>query len=220
MNGSGNFPIDLLLYGMIAAFLVLRLRSVLGRRTGFERSKLPEAVADIGLSRPTAVARVEPPSPTRTVPDPASATGQVLAAMVRFDRNFDPARFLDGAEAAFRMIVSAYAQGDRVALQPLLTEATYAGFEGAIAARETAGETQRSEIRAVPTVAIEEAVLNGVEAAITVRFVSDQIAETLDRDGKPVAGTDAMTEIIDLWTFERDLTSRDPAWRLAGARSG
>ncbi len=222
---SGNFPIDILLFAMVAAFLVLRLRSILGRRTGVERPRVPETApgAVPGLGRPLVPAlapRTDPAGPTRAVPEPATVTGQALVQMTALDRSFDPARFLSGAEAAFRMIVGAYAQGDRVALRPLLTDDTYRGFDAAITAREEAGHTQRSEIRSVETAAIDEAVLQRSHAAITVRFVSDQVAETLDRDTKPVAGTDAVTEIVDLWSFERDLAQSDPAWRLSSTRSG
>ncbi len=219
--GGGGFPIDILLFGMIAAFLVLRLRGILGRRTGFERPR--DAASNVVGLRPAAPvidARPDPVPPARPLPDPSSATGQALAQMKAADRTFDPARFLAGAEGAFRIIVTAFAGGDRNALRPLLTEATYAGFEAVITGRETAGETQRSEIRDMPTVAIEEAALSGKQAAITVRFVSDQISETMDRDGKPVFGTGAVTEITDLWTFERDLSQSDPAWRLSATRSG
>lgn len=221
--GSG-FPIDLLLFGMIAAFLVLRLRSILGRKTGLERPQREAGPVQVpGLGRPAAPtidSRAEPAAPARVLPDPASATGAALERMRAIDRNFDGARFLSGAEAAFRIIVGAFASGDRVALRPLLTDDVYRSFEGAIAAREEAGETQRSEIRSIEQAAIEGATLIGAVGSITVRFVSDQIAETLGRDGRPVAGADAVTEITDLWTFERDLSQPDPAWRLAVAQSG
>lgn len=224
MGATGGFPIDLLLFGMIAAFLVLRLRSILGRRTGFERPTAADGQpAPAGVARPVpgiVDAAPEQDVPSRALPDPASPAGQTLARMRTLDSAFDPQHFLTGAEAAFRMIVAAYAAGDRAALQPLLSDDTYRGFEGAIAAREAAGETQRGEIRAIHAVAIEVATLRGNTADITVRFVSDQINETLDRDGKPVAGTDAVTEITDLWTFERELAQPDPAWRLVAAQSG
>ncbi len=222
MDG-GNFPIDLLLFGMVAAFLILRLRSILGRRTGFERPRQPETapgVPGVRRSAPVVPLRTEPVTRARPVPEPGTITGQALTQMGTLERSFDPARFLVGAEAAFRMIVGAFAAGDRVALRPLLSDDAYGAFEGAIAAREASGETQRSEIRSIEKAEINEAVLHGTQAAITVRFVSDQIAETLDRDGKPVAGTDAVTEIIDLWTFERDLSQSDPAWKLTHTRSG
>jgi predicted lipid-binding transport protein (Tim44 family) len=222
--GSGSFPIDLLLFGMIAAFLVLRLRSILGRKTGFERPAQPDApqtpVPGIGRPAPALAtdSRVEPA--VRPLPDPGTPAGAALAQMRAVDRNFDPQHFLNGAEAAFRLIVGAFAAGDRVALRPLLADDTYRSFEAAIAAREAAGETQRSEIKRIESLTIEEAALSGTHAAITLRIVSDQVAETLDRDGRPVSGADAVAEITDIWTFERDLAQPDPAWRLSAARSG
>jgi predicted lipid-binding transport protein (Tim44 family) len=224
--GGGGFPIDLLLFGMIAAFLVLRLRGILGRRTGFERPPQTERpggpVAVPGIARaPQAVdAKIEHASAGRPLPDPASPVGITLQRMRSVDRNFDPAHFLMGAEAAFRMIIAAFAVGDRIALRPLLADQTYASFEQAIAAREAANETQRSEVRSIERASIEQALLDGTTAHITVQFVSDQIAETLGADGRPVAGADAVTEITDIWTFQRDLSQPDPAWRLSAARSG
>ena len=116
--------------------------------------------------------------------------------------------------------MTGFAAGDRVQLRALLDDDTYRSFETAIAAREAAGETQRSEIRSIQQVGVEDASLDGAVAHITVRFVSDQVAETLSRDGKPVAGADAVAELTDLWTFSRDLSQTDPAWRLTAARSG
>ncbi len=226
---GGGFPIDLLLFGMIAAFLVLRLRGILGRRTGFEqppqagqadRPGGPVPVPGMARAAATADGRAEPAVPCRALPDPASAVGVTLVRMRSVDRAFDPAHFLQGAEAAFRMIVAAFAAGDRVSLRALLADGTYHSFETAIAAREAAGETQRSELRSIEQASIAEASLDGAMARITVRFVSDQVAETLGRDGKPVAGADAVAEITDLWTFERDLSQPDLAWRLSAARSG
>lgn len=222
MGASGGFPIDLILFGMIAAFLVLRLRSILGKRQGFERPPEPmprpelHVVDDGVVPAPTAAA---PPPPARTLPDPAGPVGRSLVAMQAVDSNFAPGAFLQGAEAAFRMIVAAFAAGDRSALRPLLSDETYAAFEGAIAAREQAGETQRTEIRAIQDARIDAAELRGGQASITVAFTSDQVNLTLDRSGKEVAGTDAVTEIHDIWTFERDLGSPDPTWRLVAARS-
>jgi predicted lipid-binding transport protein (Tim44 family) len=135
------------------------------------------------------------------------------------DRSFDPAGFLDGAEQAFRLIVGAFAAGERTTLRNLLSDDTYRAFEQAISTREAAGHQQVSEIRAVPGVSIDAAELSSTVAQITVKFVSDQISLTRDQAGNPVAGTDAVTEITDLWTFERDLSSRDPTWRLVAARS-
>ncbi len=218
--GAGGFPIDLVLFGMIAAFLVLRLRSILGRRDGFEPSQGPARPA-VRAPGPVIEGRAEPAvAPGRPLPDVSSPLGQTLASMHQVDPAFDPARFLAGAEAAFTMIVTQFAAGNRDALRPLLTSETFALFEGVIAAREEAGETQTSEIRGIHEAVIEMATLHGSMAEITVRFVSDQISQTLDRDGRYVAGTDAVTELRDIWSFVRDLSARnDPAWRLSQARS-
>jgi predicted lipid-binding transport protein (Tim44 family) len=223
MGESGGFPLDLVLFGMIAAFLVLRLRSILGRRTGYERppQASPPPTGPMAAQGPVIEGRAEPVAPTssRPVPDPASPVGQALARLRNVDPTFDVARFLDGAEKAFRIIVAAFASGDRTALRSLLSDDTYRAFAQAIEAREAAGHVQISEIRGMETVAVEEAELRGSIALVTVRFVSDQVSLTQDKEGHPIAGTDAVTEITDMWTFERDLAGRDPTWRLVAARS-
>ena len=218
--GSGGFPIDLILFGMIAAFLVLRLRSILGRRDGFEPTQQGPARPVGRPAGPVIEGRAEPATtPGRPVPDAASALGQTLERMRRVDSTFDADHFLTGAEAAFRLIVTEFAAANRDALRPLLTPETFAIFESAILAREAAGETQTSEIRGIQEATIEAAGLQGTMAEITVRFVSDQISQTLDREGKYVAGADAVTELRDIWTFVRDLARSDPTWGLAQARS-
>ena len=214
---GGGFPIDLILFGMVAAFLVLRLRSVLGRRTGFERppgERGPVAV-------PPAVGEPVPMAagPVRGVPDPRGPVGQALARIRAADKDFDPAGFLGGAEGAFRMIVEGFAAGNRAVLRDLLSDETYAGFEGAITERESKGEVQRTEIRDIREASIDGADLRGTIADVTVRFVSDQVNLTTDAQGKPVAGADAVTELTDIWTFQRDVRSPDPAWKLVGTRS-
>jgi predicted lipid-binding transport protein (Tim44 family) len=224
MGANGGFPIDLILFGMIAAFLVLRLRSILGKRTGFEQQAQPPRPQEKprAPAAPIIEGRAEPvqTAGAQTVPAPMSPTGQVLARMQTIDRGFDPARFLAGADQAFRLIVAAFASGDRVALRNLLGDDTYKAFEQAIAAREKAGETQVSEIKSIHRMAIDEADLRGTVGSVTARIVSDQISYTTDKDGRPLSGADAVTEITDLWTFERDLSQRDPTWRLVAARSG
>ena len=212
---GGGFPIDLILFGMVAAFLVLRLRSVLGRRTGFERP--PAERAPLPVPPPGAAAPAAPPA--RGVPDQRGPVGQALSRIRGADPSFDPAGFLGGAEGAFRMVVEGFAAGNRAVLRNLLSDDTYAGFEGAISEREAKGEVQRTEIREVREAAIDAADLRGTIAEVTVRFVSDQVNLTTDAAGKPVAGADAVTELTDIWTFQRDTRSTDPAWKLVGTRS-
>ena len=227
---AGHLPVDLILFGMIAAFLVLRLRSILGKQTGLERRGPPPSQPAARAGRgPVIEGRVEPrPAPgDRPLPDPGGATGVKLARIGERDRGFDGATFLRGAEAAFRKIVQAFAEGDRTTLKANLTDAAYNAFDTAIVAREAQGETQRAEIRNILQATITDANLSEQGglwlAAIDVRFVSDQVSVLLGRDGLPVSGADATTELSDLWTFERLLnasgSASGPNWRLANARS-
>ena len=218
---TGGLPIDLILFAMVAAFLVLRLRSVLGRRTGFEREP-GEPAPGAGQAAPAPADTLPPPPPgagNRSVPDPRSPVGQALMRIRGSDPSFDPVTFLGGAEGAFRMIVQAFAAGDRETLRNLLSDDAYGGFEGAITTREQAGETQRTEIRAIHDMAIEAADLRGSIADVTVRIVSDQVNVTMGRDGSITTGAEAVTEITDLWTFQRELQVSDPTWKLVGTRS-
>ncbi len=218
---AGHVPYDLILFGMIALFLILRLRSVLGKRTGLE-------VPSVGVGRrpppPVVEGRAEPAAAARPLPDANSPVGQRLAAIKSVERSFEPASFLRGAETAFRRIVEAFAAGDRTALRPLLTEAAFQSFEGAITAREAAGQTQRGEVKAIQQATIEQAQLveggpgGGKKALIEVRFVSDQISMTIGADGQPITGTDAVTELADRWVFER-LFPGETTWRLGEARA-
>lgn len=225
---SGGFPIDLILFGMVAAFLVLRLRSILGRRTGYERPPTPVEPTGAGEEGTRAIdtraeevrlPQIGGPGPKRSLPDPASSVGQTLARIRRIDPDFDPVAFLTGAESAFTMIVDAFARGDRDTLRPLLSPEVFADFEAAITAREQAGERQRTELVALRESAILEADLRGTVATIGVRFVSDQINTTYGRDGSVVAGSEAVTETVDVWSFMRNLNSADPTWLLVGTRS-
>jgi predicted lipid-binding transport protein (Tim44 family) len=228
MHFRGGFPVDIILLALVAGFLILRLRSVLGKRTGYERPPLPDQPGQNPqtpplLGRPSLLDNIKVPSraaSARAVPAAHTVTGQTLAQIQAADRNFDPARFLATAETSFRAIVTAFAQGDLPALRDLLNPSVFATFEQAIAARAEAGETQHTEIKSILQASIEEAEIVSGHAVIVVRFESDQVSFTRDRRGEIIAGTEAMTEIVDLWTFERSLNTNDPIWRLAAARSG
>lgn len=225
-NGSG-FGIGLVLFGAIAVFLVLRLRSVLGKRVGFEKpplapGQLPGQMPGFGAvaGGPIIDGQALPARTGRAVPDPHSALGERLMRIVNADANFDPPKFLEGAETAFRAIVTAFAGGDRASLKNLLSDNVYQTFDSAITAREAAGERHRTEIKSILSAVIEDAELLGAQAAVIVRFTSDQVNLTLDAAGNPVTGTEAVTELVDLWTFEHVVGSKDPTGRLAAARSG
>jgi predicted lipid-binding transport protein (Tim44 family) len=210
--------VALVIFAAVAVFLVLRLRSVLGKRMGFEKPPVPPGQMPGFNNGPIIEGRALPET-GRAVPDPRSPLGERLMQIVNRDAQFDPPKFLDQAETAFRMIVTAFAAGDRPTLRSLLTDGVFQTFDAAIAAREAANQRQRTDIKAILSATIEDAQLLGDQAAVIVRFTSDQVNVPLDASGAPL-GTEAVTELTDLWTFERNLKSRETTWRLAAARNG
>ena len=216
LQSLGGYPVALVIFAGIAIFLVLRLRSVLGKRVGFEKRQSPPPGR---AAAPVIEGQALPPQTGRDVPDPRSELGQRLMQIVNNDPQFDPPHFITQAEAAFRAIVTGFANGDRAALQALLTPHVYETFAAAIAAREAAGERQRTEIKSIPSISIEDAQLSGDLAVVVVRFISTQTNEKLDPSGTPIPGSAETGDVSDLWTFERQLRGPDKNWRLAAARS-
>ena len=221
--GDFSHSFDIILFALVAVFLVLRLRSVLGRRTGHERRRAPllrqpEASGDKVVAFGQR-GRTAPPPPTSTAPPDAVAAG--LAQIREADPSFDPSAFLEGARAAFEMIVAAFAAGDRVQLRPLLSDEVYKPFSDAIDEREAAGETLESRILQLKSIDIVEAALAGRIARVTVKFVSDQINVLRAHDGSVVDGDpDHPIEKTDFWSFARDTGSNDPNWMLEATASG
>jgi predicted lipid-binding transport protein (Tim44 family) len=225
----GDFPhyFDIILFAMVAAFLILRLRSVLGRRTGHERrpdsfarpaertgEKIGNNVVPLGARSPAA----RPPLPTTKPPD-AVAAG--LERIRSADPGFDPDGFLEGARTAFEMIVAAFAAGDKAQLRPLLSDEVYKPFSDAIDERKDARETLETRILQLKSIDIVEAGLAGRTARVTVRFVTDQVNVLRAHDGSIVDGhPEDPAEKTDFWTFARDTRSSDPNWVLVTTASG
>lgn len=222
----------------LAVFIFLRLRNVLGQRTGGERppfdrtarNTLP-GTPDTGMvpmpgkviDQPPPVPSTEVTPPTdrwKGVADAGTPLAQGLDAVASQDSSFDPKHFLSGARSAYEMIVLAFANGDRRALRDLLSSEVYDSFEAVIKDRER--HDQKTETRFV---SIDKAELVGAElrerfAQLTVRFVSQMISVTRDRTGTIVDGNpDKVADITDIWTFARDTASRDPNWKLVGTGS-
>jgi predicted lipid-binding transport protein (Tim44 family) len=145
--------------------------------------------------------------------EPAAAVG--VRAIIAADRSFDVAKFLDGAKAAYRMILEAYWRGDIDAVAPYVSEDVRDAFSGSIDERKTAGHVLDNRLMLIENAAISEAALEDRTATITVRFDADIAAVTRDSDGKVIAGSlsDAVTT-RDVWTFTRTLKSDDPNWIL------
>jgi len=218
---------DIIIFAMIAAFLVLRLRGVLGRRTGAEKPRdfLPrggakrDATTDNVVSLPDTVRAREELAPVPGGPraaNPESGIAQIRAA----DTSFDPGGFVQGARGAFEIIVNAFASGDTATLRPLLSDEVYERFAEAIRHRVEAKETLETHLVSVKTAEIDEAQLNGRTAFVTVKFVSDQVNVTRAADGKIIEGEpDHVVEKTDFWTFARNTRSQDPNWLLVATRS-
>lgn len=221
---AGGFPVDLILFAMVAAFLVLRLRSILGRRTGFERPADPLDARPGAEPRPIE-APVEPmaqpmgPTARIALPPAGSPAAEALDRITAQDPGFSARSFLEGAQGAFAMIVESFAKGDRETLRGLLSPDVFGDFDAAIDARVQANERQTTRIEAMREAELVEVDLKESVATLTVRFVTDQVNTTHDASGQVVAGSDVPTETIDLWSFSRDLSSPDPTWLLVATRS-
>ncbi len=215
---------SIVLLAMIAAFLGMRLYSVLGKRTGHEQEPvLPRertAAAPVRLDENdgSQAAAAAPADTSGLVYEPAAEAG--LRQLLATDRNFDAGRFMEGAEAAYRMILEAYWKGDRDTLRDLCDDDSYDAFAEAIAAREARGETLDNRLVGIDSAKITAVELNRGEARVTVRYHADISAVTRDADGKLIAGSmsDA-AQADDLWTFRRQIGSNDPNWVLDEAES-
>jgi predicted lipid-binding transport protein (Tim44 family) len=237
MNQS--FDISTIILAALAVFIVWKLRSVLGTRTGEERppfnpflrrgqANAPgEAGAETGKviplpgAAPAAVRTVaSDPDRWKGVAEPGSAAAAGLDQIAAVDSSFSGRAFLDGAKAAYELIISAFAKGDRTALQPLLARDVYDGFDAAIAEREKRGETVRNTLVAMNRAVVEDAGLRAGTAHVTVQFESQQVNQTLAKDGTAAPGSsDGVDNVIDRWTFARDVSSADPNWRLVATNA-
>lgn len=228
-----NFEtIELLILAGLAGFILFRLRSVLGRRTGNERPPQPRPgfgqkpqplprEAEAGAAEKVEGAPLAPPprKPAFDIPaDTPLAAG--LTRIQLADRNFDPAAFISGARAAHELIITSFARGNRAALRPLLSEAVYDAFEGVIRAREQKNQKAETVIVAERETKLAEAGMDGTTAEVTVRFVTEIISNVRDAEGKIVEGSaEAVRKVTDLWTFARDTRSSDPNWKLVATES-
>lgn len=210
---------SIVLLAMIAAFLGMRLYSVLGKRTGHEQEPvLPRertAASPVRLDENDG-SQAAAPAPADTsglVYEPAAEAG--LRQLLATDRNFDAGRFMEGAEAAYRMISEAYWSGDRETLRDLCDDDSYDAFVEAIEAREARGEKLENRLIRIDSAKITAVDVARTEARITVRYQADISAITRDADGKLIAGSmsDA-SQTDDLWSFRRAVGSRDPNWLL------
>ena len=234
-----SFDATTLIFLALAVFVIWRLRSVLGQKTGTERSpfrpvernrtdapgarsegdnvvRLPGA--DRAQPAPTQAAA---PRDWRGIAEPGSAVARGLEQVVQVEPAFEPRAFLEGAKGAYEAIVTAFATGDRKTLRALLSKEVCEGFERVISEREKRRETAETTFISIDKAEIVAVEVKNRVAQVTVRFLSNLITATRDAEGKVIDGNaETGVEVPDVWTFARTLGSRDPNWQLVATDAG
>jgi predicted lipid-binding transport protein (Tim44 family) len=208
----------IVILALVALFIGLRLYSVLGERTGHEQQQPilkpadPDARVEQRPAQASAVpAAVQDGGDLAYLPTAGPGVRAILAA----DPSFDVARFLEGAQAAYRMILEGFWKGDLAAIRPHVDDHVYETFETAVEQRKKDQLTLDNRLVAIEQAVISEAMIDRDVAVLTVRFEADIAAVTRNAEGQVVAGSlDDAVQTRDLWTFRRDIASRDPNWRL------
>jgi predicted lipid-binding transport protein (Tim44 family) len=210
--------VEIVILAMIAAFLGLRLYSVLGRRAEHEEEPVPTRFErPEGGNAPRAVtpAVAESPRRNREIAGFPPAIEQGLRQISAADRRFELLTFLEGAKAAYGMVLEAFWRGDKAELRQLCDDDVYQSFAAEIDAREAAGETLDNRLIRIEDTLVHAAGLDGRTARIAVSFVADIASVIRDKDGNVVAGSlDDAIESRDVWTFSRNVDSADPDWLL------
>jgi len=216
---DGGFQVfDIILFAILALFLIYRLGSVLGRRHDDQKHRADpfgissEKQESTGDNVVAMQGRAEPRDDDDDAIDPLEAG---LAQIKSVDRSFREREFVKGARNAFEMIVEAFGKGDGRVLKSLLDGPVYENFAAAIREREKAGHTLETTLVGIEEAAIVSAELQGHNAIVTVKFVSGQVNATRDASGELVDGDpNNVVEVTDVWTFGRDTRSSDPNWLL------
>jgi predicted lipid-binding transport protein (Tim44 family) len=223
-------PLDAstIIFALLAIFVVWKLRSVLGTRTGNEKPPAVPFLRRVVEDRkvvplPATPARpASEPNPDRWRPyaEPDSKVAEGLDAIAAASPGFAVDTFLRGAKTAYEMIVSAFASGDLTTLRNLLDKDVFGSFSAAVAGRENRGENMTTQIVSIDQVTIEDAGMRGSSAQITLRFFTKMISATRDKSGAVISGDpEKSVDIADVWTFARDVSSRDPNWKLAATQA-
>ncbi len=195
--------LELIIFAALAAIVLYQLYSVLGRRVGRQPGDKP---AGEGPTSP-----VRPPERINEMTDETEGVAlSGLAALRARDLAFDLGHFLNGAKSAYQMVVNAFAAGNRDTLRNLLSDEVFSAFDSVISAREAEGRTEVVEFLHPPRADMDKAEVVGDAARITVRFLAELRSRIKDAGGEAV--DDRRT--AELWTFERNLKSKDPNWTL------
>jgi predicted lipid-binding transport protein (Tim44 family) len=245
---DGKIDAVTLIFLVLAVVVFLKLRSVLGRRTGHEETRLeryraqreanqrngkiaaqekvvtlPRREREEVESAPVAEhakVRTDLEERVKGLAGDNAGIASGLMDIASADASFDPDEFLKGARAAYEIIVTAFAEGNRKTLKDLLSRDVHDGFAAAIAEREARGEQVDQSFVGIKAANIVEAELKGGVAQVTVKFVSELISATRDRAGEVIAGDPKrIKEVTDIWTFAREVASRNPNWKLIATQA-
>ncbi len=227
-----NLDVSTVVFAIVAIFVVFKLRSVLGTRTGTERRpdptpspRAPDPQASSNVIPLGPAARVGAPSAPaadrwRGFAEPGTPIAAGLDAIAAVEPNFQPREFLAGARAAYEMIVGAFAAGDLNALRRLLAPDVLSNFAKAIETRRTAGQSMTTTLVSIDAADIVETRVAGPTASLSVRFASKLISATHDSGGSVVEGSATdVVDHLDIWTFSRQLGARDPNWLLTATET-
>lgn len=233
------FDINTIILIVVAVAVLLKLRSVLGQRSGHQEP--PDYLKEI--RRQTSEKKQDDTAPGNVVKLPTRGDLDVeeknprlaeiekiakprtklsngLKAILKSDPNFSPKEFIGGADMAYEMIVDAFASGDKETLQNLLSSEVFEGFASVIDDRESRGETVNSKFIGIDSSEITAAEAKDGEAHVTVKFRSQIVSSTHDKDGKVIEGDESdIATVKDIWTFSRDMKSRDPNWKLVATEA-
>lgn len=221
MNSAFD-PLNIILL-VIAAIVAWRLWSVLGTRTGLEKPPIVLTPTTTPPKANTSSSPLEgeilPPEPQKPVWSGLAPEGSPLAlgleAIAAKSQGFTAQSFVSGASVAYEMVLEAFAKGDKQALKPLLSKELFDNFCAEIDKRNAQGHRMKFQFVGVKTAEMKRASLNGTKAQIELAFLSEMISATIDKSAAVVDGDDqAIRTVSDLWSFERDVTSRDPNWKL------
>ena len=235
---DNGFDIYTLLFIVLAVVIFLRLRSVLGRRTGNERQPLDpfKAPNEGHKARPDNVVPMPgqnnegttmfdegPKTPEQRMKSFAPEGSELSTGLVDIasnDPDFEPKEFLAGAKQAYELIVTSFSEGNSKTLKPLLNKDVYEGFSSAIKDRNERGEIVDSSFVGIDKADLIEAELKNKTARVTIKFVSQLITAIRNRSGEVIDGDPkAIHEVTDIWTFAREITSSDPNWKLVATQT-
>ena len=237
MTTSDIFDLTNILLLAVAVAIFLRLRSVLGRRTGDEQPRLDRYATRDAAAQPARDNNVVPMPRAETLPSAGQFPGrsvderlgavsegsralEPLREIAKADPSFDSGSFLNGARIAYEAIVTAYAHGDRETLRNLLSREVFVSFSSVISERESRGETNELSFVGISSADIVDANLAGRIAHVTVRLVSELVTAVRDKAGNVIEGDiKAVRQVTDVWTFARDVSSPNPNWQLVATDS-